>query len=390
MTTQKYFDSLILPTIYQAVGGGALTVPPSVGADTFAMLAAAQTLTSKLGYNGLVVTPNTGVITTGTWSGTGIVVGKGGTGVATLALNGVLFGNDANAVGVTAIGAEGQLLRAGASPFVPAWTTATFPATTTINQLLYSSAANVVGGLATGNSMVLVTGAGGIPAFSSTLPAVTLGGNMTVTGRAFVAGAGSTLINTTGSYQGLALYGSHATHGVLIRLDHTHTTPDVGNIIGGTDWYGFDGAGTPVTRRWAYFRALYANVTDGTEAVEFNWAGMAGGAFDNIAMTLSGAGVLAVDLAGSGTPAQVDLFDEYDDALMLRQGIQQNNRELLADMGVFERKDTGSGYMMKIQPMVRLLAGGIYQSRTLIDALTERLEIAERKLLALPQAEASE
>ena len=112
--------------------------------------------------------------------GTDVVVADGGTGVGTFALNGVLFGNAANAIGVTAIGAEGQILRVGASPFVPAWTTATFPATTTANQLLYSSAANVVGGLATGNSMVLVTSAGGVPSFSATLPAVTLGGVLSV------------------------------------------------------------------------------------------------------------------------------------------------------------------------------------------------------------------
>ena len=56
-------------------------------------------------------------------------------------------------------------------------------------------------------------------------------------------------------------------------------------------------------------------------------------------------------------------------------------------MGIAERKDSGSGYMLKIQPMIRLLAGGIYQSRTLIDELTERLGIAERKLEALPKGE---
>ncbi len=65
--------------------------------------------------------------------GTDVAVTDGGTGASTFALNGVLYGNAANAIGVTAIGAEGQLLRVGASPFVPGWTTATYPniATTT-------------------------------------------------------------------------------------------------------------------------------------------------------------------------------------------------------------------------------------------------------------------
>jgi hypothetical protein len=75
----------------------------------------------------------------GTWAtdtstlGTGLTVpvsvANGGTGAATFALNGILYGNGTAALGVTAIGAEGQVLRAGATPFVPAWTTATYPAT---------------------------------------------------------------------------------------------------------------------------------------------------------------------------------------------------------------------------------------------------------------------
>ncbi len=52
-------------------------------------------------------------------AGTDVAVADGGTGVSTLALNGILFGNAANALGVTAIGAQYQVLTVGASPFVP-------------------------------------------------------------------------------------------------------------------------------------------------------------------------------------------------------------------------------------------------------------------------------
>jgi hypothetical protein len=109
--------------------------------------------------------------------GTDVPVADGGTGVSTFAINGVLYGNGTSAIGVTAIGAEGQILRVGASPFVPAWTTATYPATTTINQILYSSAANVISGLATGNSSILVTNGSGVPSLATDIPtAVTIGG----------------------------------------------------------------------------------------------------------------------------------------------------------------------------------------------------------------------
>ncbi len=48
----------------------------------------------------------------------------------------------------------------------PIWTTASFPTSTSANELLYSSANNVVGGLATANSAVLTTSGLGVPSWS--------------------------------------------------------------------------------------------------------------------------------------------------------------------------------------------------------------------------------
>ena len=52
-------------------------------------------------------------------------VAAGGTGVGTLALNGVLYGKAGADVGVTAIGAAGSILVAGADPFVPIFSVGT-------------------------------------------------------------------------------------------------------------------------------------------------------------------------------------------------------------------------------------------------------------------------
>ena len=76
-----------------------------------------------------------------------VPVGQGGTGAATYALNGVLYGNTASAIGVTAIGAAGQLLRVGASPFVPAWSTSTFADTYVQGGLLHAATANTIAAL---------------------------------------------------------------------------------------------------------------------------------------------------------------------------------------------------------------------------------------------------
>jgi len=101
-------------------------------------------------------TPSAGVLT----NCSGLPVAGGGTGAATFALNGILYGNNTSAIGVTAIGAAGQILRAGASPFVPAWTTSTFADTYAIGTILHAGAANVITGLAAGAEGTLLMGNG--------------------------------------------------------------------------------------------------------------------------------------------------------------------------------------------------------------------------------------
>lgn len=122
-----------------------------------------------------------GTITGGTWNGGTITVPYGGTGQITLTTHGVLLGEGAAAIGATAAGTSGQLLQSGGASADPGWTTATYPTTTTINQLLYSSSANTIAGLTTGNNGVLITSGGGVPSISSTLPTA-VQGNITSVG----------------------------------------------------------------------------------------------------------------------------------------------------------------------------------------------------------------
>ena len=50
-----------------------------------------------------------------------------------------------------------------------------------------------------------------------------------------------------------------------------------------------------------------------------------------------------------------------------------------------ERKDTGSGYFVKIQPFMYLLAGGVRQNRALIDQVKAELkaEIGDTRRLLI-------
>ncbi len=63
----------------------------------------------------------------------------------------------------------GQVLQSAGASADPAFSTATYPLTTTVSQILYSSSANTVTGLATANSATLVTTSTGVPVMSATM-----------------------------------------------------------------------------------------------------------------------------------------------------------------------------------------------------------------------------
>lgn len=116
-------------------------------------------------------------ITGGSITGiTDITLADGGTNASLVASNGGIVYSTASAMAIlSGTATAGQILLSGLST-TPSWSTATYPAITTINQLLYSSAANTITGLATSNNGVLVTGGTGIPAISTDIPtAATIG-----------------------------------------------------------------------------------------------------------------------------------------------------------------------------------------------------------------------
>lgn len=70
--------------------------------------------------------------------------------------------------GKSTAGTNGTILRSNGTNIVN--TTATYPTTTTANQLLYSSTTNTIGGLTSANNSVLVTNGSGVPSLDTTLP----------------------------------------------------------------------------------------------------------------------------------------------------------------------------------------------------------------------------
>ena len=100
-----------------------------------------------------------------------LIVAKGGTGVATLADNGVLYGNDAGAVNVTAAGTQYQVLRAEAGG-VPAFGTINLDqaaAVTGILPVVYGGTGGLLPAANGGTGANLSAGAiGAVPYFSGT------------------------------------------------------------------------------------------------------------------------------------------------------------------------------------------------------------------------------
>jgi hypothetical protein len=96
-------------------------------------------------------------------------------------LGGILYSGSDRVSLLSGTATAGQMLRSG-NVAAPTWSTATWPNTTAINTLLYSSSANTISALATANSSVLLTNGSGVPAWSTTLPRANGGGATSVAG----------------------------------------------------------------------------------------------------------------------------------------------------------------------------------------------------------------
>lgn len=185
----------------------------SSGALTLATVngSPASTTLSSITTNakGLVTTNTTGNLT-GDVTSTGLTttynnivpLTKGGTNANLVASNGGIFYSTATAGAIlSGTAAARRMLQSGATA-APTWSTATWPATTTINRLLYSSAANTVAEVTTANSAALVTSSAGVPTYSATMTngQVIIGSTgATPVAATLTAGSGISITNGAGS-----------------------------------------------------------------------------------------------------------------------------------------------------------------------------------------------
>lgn len=102
---------------------------------------------------------------TGAVTLTGVLTGNGTSAVTANAITqyAPVIGGASNAVASTTVGTAGQVLQSSGAGVAAAYSTATYPVTTTVSQILYSSSTNTVAGLATANDGVLITSHTGVP-----------------------------------------------------------------------------------------------------------------------------------------------------------------------------------------------------------------------------------
>jgi hypothetical protein len=182
-------------------GDGTWAVPAGTGVTSVSGTAGRITSTGgttpvidiDTGYVGQSSITTLGTVSTGTWSATPVDLAHGGTNANLTASNGGIFYSTGTAGAILAgTSTAGQILRSGANA-APSWSTATYPltagtsgkvlqsdgtnfvtstatypSTTTANQILYSSSNNTVTGLATANSGVLTTNSSGVPSIDTT------------------------------------------------------------------------------------------------------------------------------------------------------------------------------------------------------------------------------
>lgn len=128
--------------------------------------------------------PNTSLLNpvsiTAGWAGQ-LSMARGGTGANLIPSLGSLVYSGTTSLSLLAPSSvvNGILMSGGTA--APIWSSATYPSSTTINQLLYSSANNTISGLSTAANALLVTNGSGVPNFATTLPS-SLQSNITTLG----------------------------------------------------------------------------------------------------------------------------------------------------------------------------------------------------------------
>lgn len=204
----------------------------TVAATGFVTLLTTGVLKTLTGNSGGAISPTANNINT---LGTGSITIAGAGSTLTTQLTGLtnhaiqIGAGTATLTQLSATATTGQVLQNNASAD-PSWSTATYPSTTTVSQILYSSSTNVVAGLATANQGVLTTGATGIPVITA------------------LATNGQLIIGSTAGVPAAATLSA----GTGIAITNGSNSISIANVQGGFAWSDTSGTVTAVAQN-GYF-----------------------------------------------------------------------------------------------------------------------------------------
>jgi len=316
------------PTINGTIATTGLTLPAVTLSGS--VTGAAQTMTGMGSINGLIITANTGTITTGIWNGTTIAVANGGTGVTTSTgtvavvlstsptlvtpILGVATATSINkitltqpATGATLTLVEGSsLITAGAYAITltaTGVTGVTLPTTGTLSTLAGSE-------IFTNKTLTSPTINGTVATTGLTLPAVTLGGVTTLAANMYIVTQSGILACQAATDNVTFFYGGTNVAGYGARI-----------LAGGKTWGAGNGAiwlDTPNAAGDADITRLTISGVAATAVA--TWA--------NITQTWSsyGAGTLTTDASGNITAVSDERFKDIQGAFTagLREILQLN------------------------------------------------------------------
>lgn len=226
----------------------------TVDANGFVSLAAAGAAETLTGNSGGAVSPTTNNINT-VGNGSITIVGSPGTSSLVTQLTGlsnhaVLVGGGTSTITNIAPTANTGAVLQNNNGGDPSYSTATYPSTTTINQILFSSAANAISGLTTANQGVLTTGTTGIPVITplATNGQLIIGSTAGAPAAATLsAGTGITITNASNSIT-IAVTAGAAVVETLTGNSGGAISPTAGNISTlGTGSITIAGSGSTLT-----------------------------------------------------------------------------------------------------------------------------------------------
>ena len=185
-----------------------------------------------------------------------------------------------------------------------------------------------------------------------------------------VIGAGSGIaatFSTSGIDTGIQVVSTTAgANGPRVEMFQDSASPANGDFIGRFAWVG-NHSGLSA-HLYGYLTCKIVVVTDGSEDSKLEFHTSLSGA-DNLAMHVDQDGKLFVDDTGGGSPAQVDLFDKFEDAPLARSFRLREPHavELFEKHGLIERTPghlASGGYMRNVVGMQNFILDAIHQVYT--------------------------